>query len=59
MKQKKSFTRTVRIWVALLIAGAAVSIILVDILVSYKDFETESEHTRANYIASQKKMIKD
>ncbi len=58
MKQKKSFTRTLRLWIALLIVGVAISTTLVDILISYRDFQINSEHTRQNYISSQKQMIK-
>ncbi len=58
MKQKKSFTRTLRLWVALIIAGIAISITLVDIFISFRDFKINSEYTRQNYIESQKQMIK-
>ena len=59
MKQKKSFTRTLRLWVALLIVGVVISITLADIFISYRDFKITSEHTRQNYISSQKQMIKN
>jgi PAS domain S-box-containing protein len=58
MKQKTHLIKHISFWGGLLIAGVAISIAAVDILVSYNAFHNRSEKMQADYIASQKESIK-
>ena len=58
MKQKPYFTRLIQIWGVVFIVGVAVSIMAVDIIGSYRDFNHRSEQIRTTHIAEQKQVIK-
>jgi PAS domain S-box-containing protein len=58
MKRKNTFTRLVQLTSVFLIMGVAVSITLIDVIGSYRDFQKDSESIRADFLLTQKKNIK-
>lgn len=58
MKQKPYFTRLIQLWGIVFIVGVAISIMAVDIVGSYRDFNQRSEQIRTDHIAKQKQIIK-
>jgi PAS domain S-box-containing protein len=58
MRKKSSLIKFIRLWgITFLIAVGAIIIIL-DIIVSYRDFSVRAEQIRADYIVQQKTLIK-
>ena len=58
MKQKSHFKKLSLFWGILLILGISVSIGTIDIVVSYRDFNLQSNNLRSAFINNQKKIIK-
>jgi len=57
MKQKPYFTKIIQIYGIVLIVGVAISIMAIDIIGSYRDFNRRSELIRTDYITKQKQII--
>lgn len=58
MKHKPYFTKLIQTWGIILVVGVSISIMAIDILGTYRDFNRHSEHIRTNSIARQKQIIK-
>jgi len=58
MKEKTSFTRLVQLWGLLSLIGIGISIITIDIIGSYHDFNIHAERMRTDYIDGQKRIIR-
>jgi PAS domain S-box-containing protein len=58
MKRKKNFTRIIQLWGIIFLICIGGSIIVVDIVKSYQDFNFRADHMRADYTARQKQIIK-
>ncbi len=59
MERKRSFTRLTQLWGIILILGVAFTITAVDVAGSWHDLEQRSRQMRADYISSQKDIIKE
>lgn len=58
MKKRINFTKLIQIWGIIFLIGTGVSIIVIDIARSYRDFNFYADQMRADYTASQKQIIK-
>ena len=58
MKTKNSFIKLVQFWGIIFLTGIGVSIIVLDIITSYRDFHSRAEQMRTEHIARQKKIIR-
>lgn len=58
MKQKTNFTKIIQLWGILFLIGIGGSIIAIDVVGSYRDFNIRADRMRAEYTASQKRIIK-
>ncbi|MCK5783843.1 MAG: cache domain-containing protein, partial [Desulfobacterales bacterium] len=58
MKQRISFTKLMQLWGIIFLLGLGVSIVVIDVVRSYQDFNFYADQLRADYIDSQKQMIK-
>ncbi len=58
VKQKIHFTKLFQFWGILFILGIAISISVVDIIGSYRDFDFHSEKLRTDFITNQKQIIR-
>ncbi|MCD6584265.1 MAG: cache domain-containing protein [Desulfobacteraceae bacterium] len=58
MKQRISFTKLIQLWGIIFLVGLGGSIVAIDVVRSYQDFNFSTEQLRADYIDSQKQMIK-
>jgi len=58
MEQKTSFTKLIQLWGIAFLLGIGLSIVSIDILISYRDFNSRAVKMRMDYIARQKQIIK-
>jgi two-component system cell cycle sensor histidine kinase/response regulator CckA len=58
MKKRINFTKLIQIWGIIFLIGTGVSILVIDIARSYRDFNFYADQMRADYTASQKQIIK-
>ena len=58
MKKRTNFTDLIQLWGFIFLIGIGGSIIIFDIVISYRDFNFRAEQMRTDYSASQKQMIK-
>jgi len=58
MKKRINFTKLIQIWGIIFLIGIGGSIIVIDIVRSYRDFNFRADQMRADYTASQKQIIK-
>ena len=58
MKQKFHFKKLSLLWGILLLLGISISIATIDIVVSYRDFNSQSRRLRSDFINNQKEIIK-
>ena len=57
-KEKANFIKLIRAWMIICLVGVAVSIIAIDVIGSYRDFNLRTDQMRSDYIDQQKQMIK-
>ncbi|MEA3332429.1 MAG: hypothetical protein U9Q58_02385 [Pseudomonadota bacterium] len=58
MSRKASFINFIQLWAIVFLIVVGFSIIVLDITVSYRDFNVRAEQMRAGYISRQKEMVK-
>lgn len=58
MRTRTSFIKLIQLWGIIFLLGIGVSIIAVDVISSYRDFNLRADQMRADYISNQKQMIK-
>ncbi len=58
MKPKNSFIKHIQLWGIIFLIGIAGSIVAIDVVHSYHDFNFYADQLRADYIDSQEQMIK-
>jgi two-component system cell cycle sensor histidine kinase/response regulator CckA len=58
MRKKSNFTKIVQLWGIIFLIGIGGSIIVVDIIRSYRDFNFRADQMRVDYTERQKQMIK-
>jgi PAS domain S-box-containing protein len=58
MKKKINFIKLIRLWGIIFLLGIGVSIIAIDVMSSYRDFNSRSDQMRTDYVARQKQIIK-
>ncbi len=58
MRKRASFIRLTKLWGIIFLAGIGVSIIAIDVIGSYRDFNFRANEMRTDYIASQKQIAK-
>jgi two-component system cell cycle sensor histidine kinase/response regulator CckA len=58
MKRKINFTKIVQLWGIIFLIGIGGSIVVIDIVGSYRDFNFRANQMRTDYTASQKQIIK-
>jgi len=58
MKKRTGFIKLIQLWGIIFLMGIGVSIVAVDVIGSYRDFNFRADQIRADYIARQKQTIK-
>ncbi|MCK5539886.1 MAG: cache domain-containing protein, partial [Deltaproteobacteria bacterium] len=58
MRKRTSFFKSIQLWVIIFMIAVGGSIIIFDIIISYRDFDVQAERIRTDYIVQQKEMIK-
>jgi len=58
MKKRASFIKFIQLWGIVFLIAVGGSIIVFDVVVSYRDFHVRAEQIRADYIVRQQEMIK-
>ncbi|NOY12389.1 MAG: PAS domain S-box protein [Deltaproteobacteria bacterium] len=58
MRKKPGFIKLIKIWGIIILLTLSGSIVALDIIGSYRDFNTQAAQLRTNYIARQKQMVK-
>ena len=58
MEKRNSFIKIIQLWGIAFLLAIGVSIVVLDIAVSYREFHIRAEQMRSDYIAQQKEMIK-
>ena len=58
MRKRTSFIKLIQLWGIILLIGIGVSIVAIDVIASYRDFNYRADQMRKDYIARQKQIIK-
>jgi PAS domain S-box-containing protein len=58
MKKRANFIELIRLWGVIFLIGIGVSIIAIDVIGSYRDFNSRADQMRKDYISHQKQIIK-
>jgi PAS domain S-box-containing protein len=58
MKKRTNFIKLIKLWGIIFLLGMGVSIVAMDVIGSHRDFTFRADQMRADYIACQKKIIK-
>jgi len=58
MRKRTNFIKLIQICGIIFLMGLGVSIIAIDVIGSHRDFNLRADQMRADYIASQKQIIK-
>ena len=58
MKKRTSFIKLIKLWGIIFLIGIGVSIIAIDFIGAYRDFNSRADQMRTDYIALQKRIIK-
>ena len=58
MKKRTSFIELIKLWGIIFLIGIGVSTVAIDVVSSYRDFNSRAHQMRADYIAHQKQIIK-
>ena len=58
MSKRTSFIKLIQLWGIILLIGIGVSIVAIDVIASYRDFNYRADQMRKDYIARQKQIIK-
>ena len=58
MKKRTSFFKTIQLWVIIFLIAVGGSIIIFDIIISYRNFDVQAERIRTDYIVQQKEIIR-
>ncbi len=58
MKKRTSFIKLIKLWGIIFLIGIGGSTVAVDVVSSYRDFNSRADQMRAGYIARQKQIIK-
>ena len=58
MKERISFIKLIQSWGVIFLIGIGASIITIDLIGSYRDFNFRADEMRTDHIAQQKQMIK-
>ena len=59
MRKKTNFINLIKLWGIISLIGIGVSIVAIDVIASYRDFNSRADQMRADYIAHQKQIIKE
>ena len=58
MRKKTNFIKLIQVWGIIFLVGLGVCIVVIDNIISYHDFNFRADQMREDYVASQKKIIK-
>jgi PAS domain S-box-containing protein len=58
MKKRTNFIKLIKLWGIIFLIGIGVSIVAIDVIFSYRDFNSRANQMRSDYIARQKQIIK-
>jgi len=58
MKKRTNFIKLIKLWGIIFLLGMGVSIVVIDVIGSHRDFNFRADQMRADYIARQKQIIK-
>jgi PAS domain S-box-containing protein len=58
MRKRTHFIKLIRLWGIISLIGIGSSIVAVDVIATYRDFNSRADQMRADYIARQKQIIK-
>ncbi|MGA9179237.1 MAG: hypothetical protein WBZ05_18520, partial [Desulfobacterales bacterium] len=58
MRKRTSFIKLIQLWGIILLIGIGVSIVAIDVIAAYRDFNSRADQMRKDYIARQKQIIK-
>ena len=58
MRKRTSFIKFIQLWGVISLIVVGISIVAIDIISSYQDFNSRADKMRKDYIASQKQIIK-
>jgi PAS domain S-box-containing protein len=58
MRKRTNFIKLIKLWGIIFLLGMGVSIVVIDVIGSHRDFNFRADQMRADYIARQKQIIK-
>jgi PAS domain S-box-containing protein len=58
MKKRTHFIKLIKLWGIIFLIGIGISIVAIDVIGSYRDFNSRADQMRSDYIARQKQIIK-
>ncbi len=58
MRKRTNFINLIKLWGIVFLLGIGVSIVAIDVIASYRDFNSRADQMRADYIVRQKQIIK-
>ena len=58
MRKRTNFISLIKLWGIIFLIGIGASIVAIDVIASYRDFNSRADQMRADYIARQKQIIK-
>jgi PAS domain S-box-containing protein len=58
MRKRTNFIKLIKLWGIIFLLGMGVSIVVIDVIGSHRDFNYRADQMRADYIARQKQIIK-
>ena len=58
MRKRTNFINLIKLWGIIFLLGIGVSIVAIDVIASYRDFNSRADQMRADYIVRQKQIIK-
>ena len=58
MRKKTNFIKLIQAWGILFLVGLGVSLVAVDVISSYREFNIQSDQMRADFINSRKQLVK-
>ena len=58
MRKRTNFISLIKLWGIIFLIGIGASIVAIDVIASYRDFNSRADRMRADYIARQKQIIK-
>ena len=59
MRKRASFIKLIQLWGIIFLIGIGLSIVAIDVIGSYRDFNFRADQMRTDYITHQKQIIKE